>query len=250
MFARVRAARQYRALKRTIALTARRRLRFSLILIALLAWGCALDDPNYGIPALRQRPDSQTRVLRAPDEEVETHNWSAAINDESERIATEPADAADYMRRGDLYSIMGQYDLALSDFNKAISMDPSLKWTYFYRAETYAAQKKYAASVAQLDFIISKFPNDWTMLVGCSRMYSMSVAPQMRDSAKAIAYASKACELTSWHDAIPLETLAAAYASAGNFDRAVSVEKAALAQKQTPQMTARSNSMRGETPCG
>ena len=42
-----------------------------------------------------------------------------------------------------------------------------------------------------------------------------------RDGKKAIESATKACELTEWKDADHLDTLAAAYAEAGDFDSAV-----------------------------
>jgi tetratricopeptide (TPR) repeat protein len=45
--------------------------------------------------------------------------------------------------------------------------------------------------------------------------------PKYRDAEKAIEYATKACELKQWKDAQSFETLAAAYAEAGQFDDAV-----------------------------
>ena len=42
-----------------------------------------------------------------------------------------------------------------------------------------------------------------------------------RDGKQAVASATRACELTEWKDAITLDTLAAAYAEAGDFDAAV-----------------------------
>ena len=53
--------------------------------------------------------------------------------------------------------------------------------------------------------------------------------PKYRDAKKAVAYATKACELTQWKDAQPLETLAAAYAEAGQFDDAAKFQAMAAA---------------------
>ena len=42
-----------------------------------------------------------------------------------------------------------------------------------------------------------------------------------RNGKQAVEYATKACELSAWKAANDLDTLAAAYAEAGNFDKAV-----------------------------
>ena len=49
-----------------------------------------------------------------------------------------------------------------------------------------------------------------------------------RDGAKAIEDATKACELTGWNDLYCLDTLAAAFAEAGQFDKAVECQEKAI----------------------
>jgi len=57
------------------------------------------------------------------------------------------------------------------------------------------------------------------------------VAPDraLRDAQAAVRLAERACELTGYRNAEALDTLAAAYASAGEFERAVETAERALA---------------------
>ena len=58
----------------------------------------------------------------------------------------------------------------------------------------------------------------------------LAVCPDehFRDGEKAIEHATRACELTQWREMICLNTLAAAYAEVGKFDKAVEFENKAL----------------------
>jgi hypothetical protein len=51
----------------------------------------------------------------------------------------------------------------------------------------------------------------------------------MRNGARAVEFAQKACELTAWKHPLFLTTLAAAYAEAGNFSEAVRWQEKVLA---------------------
>jgi tetratricopeptide (TPR) repeat protein len=92
-----------------------------------------------------------------------------------------------YVLRGILHKIGHNYDRSLADYEKAISLDP--KYERAYGAAAY--------------------------------LLSVCPAPKFRDAKKAVAYATKSCELTGWKYAGALETLAGAYAEAGDFDQAI-----------------------------
>jgi len=189
--------------------------------------------------------------------------YEEAVRDFTAAIEIDP-DPLDYVNRGESYLYLKQYDQAVADLGKAIGiLRPAptlsvtleraytlrglayLEWSHAAEAiEDFTAALRlnpqdpsllhesradaYRLSIAGLSKQVDQKPSDAAGYRQLAHLLATCPEDDVRDGGKAVALATRACELTSWKSPAELDALAAAYAEAKQFDQAVERGKQAV----------------------
>jgi len=112
-----------------------------------------------------------------------------------------------------------EYEVAIAEFNEAIRLKPEDGAAYFNLAVLYNCQGEREKAIAQYSEAIRLRP--MRVYNGIAWVLAVCADPKIRDGAKAVEYATTACELSGGKFPSFFGTLAAAYAEVGDFGNAV-----------------------------
>ncbi|MFH1614346.1 MAG: tetratricopeptide repeat protein [Planctomycetota bacterium] len=152
-----------------------------------------------------------------------------AISHYREALKLKPNLAEAYNNLGNIFQSQGKFEQAIIHYRKALKFKPDHVNTHNNLAHIYYIQGKFDLAIVHLAEVVRLRPDSAGALNDLAWLLATVKDHKIRNPDESIRLARRACELSGYRQPRLLDTLAAAYASAGKFDEAVKTAEEAIA---------------------
>lgn len=158
---------------------------------------------------------------------MERREYERAIEDLTESIRLDPGRPDAWNFRAGCYNRLGQYDKAIEDCSQAIRLAPRWVGPYTSRGVVWQNKREYGKAIADYQKVIELDPDSVRGHNNLAWIRATCPDETYRDGEQAVESGIKACELSNWKAHYALNTLGAAYAETGDFEKAIEYEQRA-----------------------
>ena len=154
--------------------------------------------------------------------------WRGQISLWKNVVQKSPYKARPHSNLGAAYKNKGMLDEAISEFKQALTINPYYVWAHYNLGRTYADKGMLKKAISEYKKTLTIEPNYAKASNNLAWIYATSPKAIIRNGDEAVVLATRACELTDFKETEALDTLAAAYAEQGKFDKAVEYQHRAI----------------------
>jgi tetratricopeptide (TPR) repeat protein len=178
--------------------------------------------------ALQLSPDFANPHYNLGMTMAERGKYDDAVRHLNEALRLQPDWAEAHYTIGDIYARQGKPKLAVEQFAEALWLEPDYLTARVSLANSLLALGQVQPAMGQYYKILQFDPNNIDALNNLGWFLATTEVTNISNSAEAVKFAQRACELTKYERAELLDTLAAAYAAAGNFNEAIKTAERAV----------------------
>ncbi len=179
----------------------------------------------------RSTTDSPEKPYAKGEQRWTEHNPSKARSYYEKALKKNPKSDNYYYKIGATYEIEGYLDRALRHYDTAIELNPKNTEEYHRRAYVYLKLGNYERTQKEFDKTIERKPGLPGGYNSMAWVPATCMEQEQRDGEKALQYAQKAIMLAEKNKNVNLaqcyDTLTAAYAETGEFEKAVEMQSRA-----------------------
>ena len=196
--------------------------------VALSDLGRSEEAMAHYFEALRIKPNYVKAHYNLSLEYVSRGQISQAITQLYETLWLSPTEPSVHNNLGVMLAQQERYPEAVSHLTAAVKLQPDYPKAHLNLAGALANQGRYPEALTHFR-VATELKPDWPeALAGWAQALATCPDPTLRDGARAVPLAERACELTQRSQPPYLNTLAEAYAETGRFEEAVETAEEAL----------------------
>jgi len=186
------------------------------------------DAINYYTEVLDKNPEDERAISCRCWAYMAVGEFDRALRDGEEAVRLNPDSTAWKNNRGEVFIKRKEYDKAIAEFTDLLDQNPNYFFALFNRSEAYVRSRQFEKALVDIHTAMkneSKVPG---LHMNLARVLATAPDPKLRDGKKALEAAKKAVDMIKYRDGRFLDTLAAAYAESGDFDKAVETQQKAI----------------------
>ncbi|HVK08297.1 MAG TPA: tetratricopeptide repeat protein [Gemmataceae bacterium] len=186
------------------------------------------DAIDYFTAQLDKDPTDQRAISCRCASYMAAGDYDRALRDAEEAVRMNPDSPAWRNNRGEVLVKRKEYDKAIAEFTTLLEESPDHQFSLMNRGEAYVRTRQFDKALADLTAALKARPGCPALHMNVARCLATAKDPKVRDGKKAVEAAQKALDLFKFKDGRLYDTAAAAYAAAGDFDKAVEYQQRAF----------------------